>query len=75
MTKEYTEEDTFKRLARPTFEEMMALYQAQCNIWDSNGNQDTSKRIPFMKSHGWTWFEFVMENKRRRDAKDPLAIY
>jgi len=57
-----TEDDTFRRLARPGFDEMLRIHG---QWWRDEISRDQSLRIPFMKLHGWTWFEFVMEARER----------
>lgn len=57
-----TEDDTFRRLARPNFDEMVRIHAAW---WRNEISHDQALRIPFMKSYGWTWFEFVMEARER----------
>lgn len=53
------EDDTFKALSRPQIREMMKLYEQ----WDKDRNYayPTSERIDFMKSHRWSWIEFLRE--------------
>jgi hypothetical protein len=60
-----TEDDTFNVLRRPGFDEMLRLH----NEWRiRTGFGDTSKRIPFMQKHNWTWLEFAIEaNKRGKE--------
>jgi len=57
----YTEDDLFRVLARPKLPEMISLYGAW---WNSLIVKDPTKRIPFMKKYGWTWYEFIHECKR-----------
>lgn len=67
----HTEQETFDRLRRTPYAELVTLY----NDWEYGPGRgdikDTSQRIPFMKNHGWTWYDFVMETKRRRDSGIP----
>jgi hypothetical protein len=56
-----TEDDTFRVLSRPCFEEMRELYRD----WWLNNKTNTSLRISFMKQHKWTWLEFVLVAKKR----------
>jgi hypothetical protein len=57
-----TEEDTFRVLARPSLEEMRDIHAAW---WSNLPNKDSSLRISFMKSYGWTWLEFMRERHSR----------
>jgi hypothetical protein len=63
-----TEDDTFRVLARPGFDEMFRIHAAW---WRNENSNNRSLRITFMKSHGWTWLEFVLELKKR---KGPYAM-
>jgi hypothetical protein len=58
-----TEDDTFRILSRPSFDEMFRIHQAW---WYTLDSKDKSLRIPFMKSYGWTWLGFMQEAARRR---------
>jgi hypothetical protein len=58
-----TEDDTFRILSRPGFDEMRNIHHAW--YYDGTINKNTSLRIPFMKKHGWTWLEFMLEANRR----------
>lgn len=62
-----TEDDTFKVLSRPGFDEMYIIHK---EWWGARWRwqRDQSLRIPFMKKHGWTWLEFMLEAKRRGRA-------
>ena len=59
-----TEEDTFNALSRPGFDEMMEIYQSWWFLTRFY-NKDKSQRIPFMEKYKWTWYEFIMEAKKR----------
>ena len=63
MTKIYTEDDTFIRLKRVTFHQVMSEFQE----WDRT-NESALNRLEFMKVRGWTWLEFLTENAQRREA-------
>jgi hypothetical protein len=57
-----TEDDTFRVLSRPGFDEMLRIH----NEWrQRQPTKNTELRIPFMKHHNWTWLEFVLEAKKR----------
>lgn len=49
-----TEDDTFRRLARPNFFEMNTIFRD----W-SITHHNKIDRISFMKSYGWTWLEYL----------------
>jgi hypothetical protein len=59
----FTEDETFRILARPSFEK----------IWEMHNEWKNSKKLPypatdnvvFMKHHGWSWLEFLREQKAR----------
>lgn len=61
----YTEDDLFRVLARPKFEEMVQIYRVW---WHAVIEKDTTKRVAFMKKYGWTWFEFIHECKRQENS-------
>ena len=62
---DYTEADTYEKLRRVSFEEMSRLHRAW---WSSlPPPKNSSLRIPFTKQYGWSWFDFVLEAKRRAD--------
>jgi len=57
----YTEDDTFRVLSRPGFDEMMHIH----NQWRRLlSDRSTIQRIPFMKQYKWSWSEFVLEAAR-----------
>jgi hypothetical protein len=62
-----TEDDTFRILSRPGFEEMKLIHQSW---WYSNPSKDKRQRIPFMIKHKRTWLEFVLEAKKREVGLD-----
>ncbi len=64
MYKEYTEDDTFRILARPNIHKMVEMHNTwkikvgkEHNVFNSMWN------VSFMKYHGWTWVEFLREKK------------
>ena len=57
-----TEDDTFRILSRPSFDEMEKIHD---DWWYSIPSRDQRQRIPFMLKHKWTWLEFVLEAKKR----------
>ena len=58
-----TEDDTFKRLTRPTYDELLRLY----NEWYRNGGfaYPATYRISFVKQYNWTWIEFFNQTAKR----------
>jgi len=59
-----TEDDTFRILARPDIHEMVRLHWAWVkSITDEGKKFNSSWNITFMKSHGWTWLEFLRTKK------------
>jgi hypothetical protein len=59
-TAEYTEDDTFRVLARPKLEQMMELHAAwKRKIHEDGAEFNTTWNIAFMKHHGWTWVEYL----------------
>jgi hypothetical protein len=60
----YTEDDTFRILARPNIDKMVDLHFAWRKKIISEGNLfNSSWNIPFMKYHGWTWTEFLIAKR------------
>jgi len=68
--KKYTVDDTFRVLARPSYEEMVRLHREWAPIGTAFPH-GTQANIPFMKHYGWTWLEFMQEGKRRREIGAP----
>lgn len=58
-----TEDDTFRRLCRPTVEEMLSLYLDRIKICDSKPAMDTVD--DWAARYGWTISELNMEAIRR----------
>lgn len=56
-----TEDDTFRILARPKFDEMRAIHQR----WKADQGRPSYHNIAFMKSYGWTWLEYIRERSER----------
>ncbi len=66
---EYTEDDTFRILARPNIDKMVELHwEWKMKITDEGKPFNSSWNIPFMKYHGWTWMEFL---RAKKDAGYP----
>lgn len=59
-----TEDDTFLLLKKPDFESMRRIYVHWWKSLPSN-NRNTMLRIRFMREHGWTWYNFIIEAKNR----------
>lgn len=57
-----TEDDTFRILARPPFEEMHDLHRAWKEKWKSAHPWDvtypSTLNMEFAKHYGWTWIEY-----------------
>lgn len=61
---EYTEDDTFRVLARPNIHQMVELHFAwKRKITDGGKDFNSMWNIPFMKHYGWTWMEFLRAKK------------
>lgn len=59
-TTNYTEEDTFRVLARPDVHVMFNLHREWKRKLAEDGTDFNSMwNISFMKYHGWTWVEFL----------------
>lgn len=62
----YTEDDTFRVLARPDIHKMVVLHQDWQNgekHKSANGSYSSLKNIEFAKYYGWTWIEFLKAKK------------
>lgn len=53
-----TEDDTFRILARPNFNDIRKIYQ-------TNRPKPGIDRLEFFKPYGWTWSEYVRECNAR----------
>ena len=60
----YTEDDTFRILARPDIHKMVILHREWIQKErDRKGVYDSRKNITFCKHNGWQWIEFLREKK------------
>lgn len=61
---EYTEDDTFRVLARPNIHEMVELHITwKRSITDEGKTFNSMWNISFMKYHGWGWIEYLIAKK------------
>lgn len=61
-----TEDDTFRKLSRPSIYEMVRLYDE----WDGTWNPGPD-RIKFMEKYGWGWLEFLLASRHIRSNIKP----
>lgn len=61
----FTEDDTFRILARPNLDQMVELHAEFVYGWRKKheGIYPTILNISFMRQHGWTWPEFLRAKK------------
>jgi hypothetical protein len=59
-----SEDDTYRILARPSFEDMASLLRAyRVSQYEEQGKYPTTENIRFCKQHGWGWIEFLQASK------------
>ena len=66
-----TEDDTFKKLCRATYEDANIVYRkATCNLvmW-ADGWEFKKLATPELEKIGWTWEEFVGQGRERNDRR------
>jgi hypothetical protein len=62
----YTEDDTFRVLARPDIHTMVKLhqqYKVNCRRGQPDQPYPSTKNISFCKYYGWDWVEFLIAKK------------
>lgn len=61
----YTEDDTFRVLARPDIHEMYRLLSIHSRKWTDEGKlYPTPENIRFCKYYGWGWIEYLRAKRQ-----------
>ena len=62
-----SEDDTFRILARPSFDKIREMHCDYKRSWRAahGSNYPSTLNVSFMKHHGWTWLEFIKEQHYR----------
>ena len=67
VRKNMNEDDTYRRIMRPTFEEIAVLFHE----WSDRGRKITTAKENeiFLNSHSWTTEQYIERFKRKYDRR------